>query len=65
VQAKATDGNLAAKMQFWAIMGHPCGETFYAKKFLDAHPDYIVQKDFLKDMPGNEWGLFEIQNTEQ
>ena len=58
VQAKATDSNLASKMQFWAIMGHPCGETFNAKNFIDAHPEYSVQKDFLRDMPGNEWSLF-------
>jgi len=60
VQGKATDSNLAAKMQFWAIMGHPCGESFNAKSFLDAHPAYNVQKDFLRDMPGNVWTLFEM-----
>lgn len=59
VQAKATDSNLASKMQLWAIMGHPCGEPFIAKSFIDAHPDYIVQKDFLHDMPGNVWTMFE------
>jgi hypothetical protein len=59
VQGKATDGNLAAKMQFWARMGHPCGEPFIAKTFLEAHPEYNVQKDFLRDMPGNVWTLFE------
>ena len=58
VQGKATDGNLAAKMQFWAIMGHPCGQPFIAKKFLDAHPEYNVQKDYLRDMPGQVWTLF-------
>jgi hypothetical protein len=63
VQAKATNSDLASKMQFWAIMGHPCGEPFIAKKFMDAHPDFQVQKDFLRDMPGNSWGLFS-QKTE-
>ena len=58
VQAKATDGNLATKMQFWAIMGHPCGQPFNAKSFLDAHPEYNVQKDYLRDMPGQVWTLF-------
>jgi Phospholipase B len=57
VQGKATDSNLASKMQFWAIMGHPCGKPFIAKTFLDAHPEYNVQKDFLRDMPGNVWTL--------
>lgn len=59
VQGKATDSNLASKMQFWAIMGHPCGESFIAKNFLDAHPEYNVQKDFLRNMPGQVWTLFE------
>jgi hypothetical protein len=57
VQGKVTDGNLAAKMQFWAIMGHPCGQPFIAKRFLDAHPEYNIQKDFLRDMPGQVWTL--------
>jgi hypothetical protein len=59
VQAKATDGTLAAKMQLWAIMGHPCGESFDAAKFLEKHPEYTVQKPYLRDMPGNVWTLFE------
>jgi hypothetical protein len=58
VQAKATDGNLASRMQLWAIMGHPCGQPFIAKTFLDAHPEYNVQKDYLRDMPGQVWTLF-------
>jgi hypothetical protein len=60
VQGKATDGNLASKMRFWAIMGHPCGQPFIAKSFLEAHPDYNIQKDFLRDMPGQVWTLFDI-----
>ncbi|MBK7712799.1 MAG: peptidase C45 [Bacteroidales bacterium] len=59
VQAKATDGKLAARMQLWAIMGHPCGRPFIAKSFLDAHPEYNIQKDYLRDMPGQVWTLFE------
>jgi Phospholipase B len=58
-EGKATDSNLAAKMEFWAIMGHPCGESFNAKKFLETHPEYNIQKDFLHDMPGHVWALFE------
>lgn len=58
VQAKATDGQLASKMKLWAIIGHPCGESFQAKEFLAAHPEYSFQKDFLKDMPGQVWTLF-------
>jgi len=57
VQAKATDGNLALNMQFWAIMGHPCGEPFDAAGYLQAHPEYDFQKKYLRDMPGEEWVL--------
>jgi hypothetical protein len=58
VQAKATDGNLAKGMKLWAIMGHPCGEPFFASPFLAAHPEFSYQKDFLRDMPGEKWTLF-------
>jgi hypothetical protein len=58
VQAKATDGQLASKMKLWAIIGHPCGEPFYVKEFLTAHPEFSFQKDFLRDMPGQIWTLF-------
>lgn len=59
VQAKATDSNLAGHMQFWAIMGHPCGQSFVAKDFLEAHPEYDYQKEYLRDMPGQKWFLTE------
>jgi hypothetical protein len=62
VQGKATDGSLASKMQFWAIMGHPCGQPFNAKAFLEAHPEYNVQKDYLRDMPGQVWTLFDCSD---
>jgi hypothetical protein len=58
VQGKATDSNLAKNMQLWAIMGHPCGHPFIVKSFLDSHPEYNFQKDYLKDMPGQVWTLF-------
>ncbi|MGA1978766.1 MAG: C45 family peptidase [Bacteroidales bacterium] len=59
VQAKATDGTLAGEMRFWAIMGRPCGEPFYADKFLMAHPEFSWQKYYLHDMPGEKWTLFQ------
>lgn len=58
VQAKATDSNLTSKMQFWAIMGHPCGQPFIAADFLALHPEYNYQKELLRDMPGQVWTLF-------
>ena len=57
VQAKATDSDLASKMQFWAIMGHPCGQPFNAGSYLEQHPEYNFQKEYLRDMPGQEWLL--------
>ncbi|HEY5470040.1 MAG TPA: hypothetical protein VIK07_05925 [Bacteroidales bacterium] len=59
VQAKATDGNLATEMKLWAIIGHPCGDPFFAGKFLTAHPEFSYQQQFLRDMPGEVWTLFE------
>jgi hypothetical protein len=59
VQGKATDGTLAAEMKLWAIIGHPCGEPFIAKEFLAAHPEFNYQQEFLRDMPGQKWTLFE------
>jgi hypothetical protein len=58
VQGKATDGSLAGEMKLWAIMGHPCGESFNASKFLSAHPEFNYQQGFLRDMPGQTWTLF-------
>jgi hypothetical protein len=58
VQGKATDGTLAAEMKLWAIMGHPCGESFIAKDFLERHPEFKYQEEFLHDMPGQVWTLF-------
>jgi len=58
VQGKATDGTLAAELKLWAIIGHPCGESFIAKDFLGAHPEFNYQREFLRDMPGQVWTLF-------
>jgi hypothetical protein len=60
VQGKATDSNLSKEMKLWAIMGHPCGQPFFAKTYLEAHPEYNYEKDFLRDMPGQVWTLFSI-----
>ena len=58
VQSKVTDSRLAAKLSFWACMGHACGEPFRAEPFLKAHPDFVWQKPFLRDMPGGKWTRF-------
>jgi hypothetical protein len=61
VQAKATDSELAEKMMFWAVMGHPCGQPFDAKSFLEAHPEYNFESEYLRDMPHQEWILAGIK----
>jgi hypothetical protein len=61
IQAKATDGSLAGDMKLWAIMGRPCGEPFIASKFLEAHPDFNWMKEYLRDMPGQTWTMFETR----
>src|SRR5437660_5175754 len=55
VQAKAVDGRMADKMQFWAAMGHPCAEDFEADKFLKEHPEYEWTRGFLRDMKTYPW----------
>lgn len=58
VQGKATDSDMTAKMSFVARAGHPCGENFYAKPFLAAHPEYSWQAPILKDMIAGPWTVF-------
>jgi hypothetical protein len=58
VQGKATDGTLASGMQLWAIIGHPCGQAFIAADFLEKHPEFSYMKDWLRDMPSQQWTLF-------
>jgi len=58
VQGKASDSDMAAKMSFVARAGHPCGENFYVKPFLKAHPEYAWESPILKDMIAGPWTLF-------
>jgi hypothetical protein len=55
VQGKATDSTMAAKMSMRARAGHPCGQDFNAKDFLDHHPEYQWEKDVLRDMKAGSW----------
>jgi hypothetical protein len=59
VQGKATDSTMAANMSFVARAGHPCGEDFLAKDFLEHHPEYSWQKPLLHDMKAGPWTKFE------
>jgi hypothetical protein len=58
VQGKAADSDMAAKMSFVARAGHPCGEDFIAKPFLEAHPEYSWQTPILRDMKAGPWTTF-------
>ncbi len=61
VQGKVTTTALANKMEFWARMGHPCGENFIASSFFRKHPGYKWEGRFLHDMIAYPWTLFEIK----
>ena len=58
VQSKVTTADLAQHMQFWAHMGHPCGEDFIGAKFYKAHPEYAWQAKYLNNMLAYPWTLF-------
>jgi Phospholipase B len=59
VQGKVTSSELAGNMQFWAHMGHPCGEDFIGAKFYKLHPEYAWQSKYLNNMISYPWTLFE------
>jgi hypothetical protein len=58
VQGKVTDSSMAAQMALIARAGHPCGQNFYAKPFLAAHPQYKWQEPVLRDMIAGPWTEF-------
>jgi len=63
VQGKATDSSLAGKMSLRARAGHPCGEDFIAKDFLDRHHEYDWEKPVLRDMKAGPWTTFTAGQT--
>lgn len=64
VQGKATDSDMAGKMQLIARAGHPCGEDFHAKDFLAQHPEYAWQAPLLRDMKAGPWTEFKTGDRE-
>ena len=58
VQGKATDSTMAKEMRLVARMGHPCGEDFHAKPFLEKHPEYAWEAPYLHDMIAGPWTIF-------
>jgi hypothetical protein len=63
VQGKVTDSAMAAKMSLRAHAGHPCGEDFIAKDFLERHPEYDWEKPVLRDMKAGPWTTFTAGQT--
>ncbi len=61
VQGKVTTAALAANMQLWAHMGHPCGEDFIGAPFYKAHPEYAWMSKYLMDMKAYPWTMFEAK----
>jgi hypothetical protein len=61
VQGKVTTADMASKMQLWAHMGHPCGESFIGEKFFKEHPEYKWQSKYLTNMLSYPWTLFEAK----
>jgi hypothetical protein len=57
INAKVTTASLARAFTFWGRMGHPCGETFVAATFLEAHPEYRWMSAVLQDMKPRPWCL--------
>jgi hypothetical protein len=58
VQAKSIDSSMAEKMQFWAAMGHPCGNDFIVADFLKEHPEYEWMRPILRDLKSYPWTVF-------
>jgi hypothetical protein len=61
VQNKATDTEMAAKMEFTAAAGHACGVDFLAAKHLQEHPEQSWEKPELRDMKAYPWTTISAQ----
>jgi hypothetical protein len=55
VQNKVADSASAEQLSFWAAAGHACGLDFKAADHLKAYPEFVWQKEFLRDMPSRPW----------
>jgi hypothetical protein len=58
VQNKATDAAMALRMSLTAAMGHACGLNFRASEHLSEHPQFVWQKDILRDLTAHPWTTF-------
>jgi hypothetical protein len=58
VEGKVTTADLAKNMQFWAHMGHPCGEDFVGATFYKLHPQFNWMSKYLVNIKSYPWTLF-------
>ncbi len=61
LDGKVVDSKMARQMSFVARWGAACGTPFYAKKFLEEHPQYSWMKGLLKDRPTEPWTVFKTE----
>jgi len=64
VNTKIADGALVDQFGFAARAGLSCGEDFLVTEFLQAHPEFLWQKELLHDMKGNPWGSFKTNERQ-
>lgn len=62
VSAKVADSMLVKSFAFRARAGQPCGHDFLAEEFLKVHPESRWQIPVLRDMNGNPWTEFKIDD---
>ncbi|MGH9484521.1 MAG: C45 family autoproteolytic acyltransferase/hydrolase, partial [Terriglobales bacterium] len=60
VEGKATDAALAARLSFWAVQGHPCGQSFNAAAYLKKHHNRRWEAPELRNLPGHTWTEIQV-----
>jgi hypothetical protein len=58
LDGKVIDSKMAKQMSFEARWGSACGMPFYAKAFLEEHPQFEWMDGLLKDRPFQQWSFF-------
>jgi hypothetical protein len=58
VQNKISDATMAERMSLLAAAGHACKLDFYAAPHIKAHPEFLWQRSFVKDLRAHSWTEF-------
>jgi len=58
---KVVDASMAKDWHIWAKWGSSCDIGFNAKEFLEKHPQYNWEKNYLKDLPAMQWTIFPMK----